>query len=142
MASQSTSMAHLAGAPQLQLQMSSSAAYRCCSQSRGHLGNAQCCNILLVPCQGLPCMPAALLSWPMRKEGLSICSIYNGSLFVCRHQDELFFVSERDGNMELYSRRVKNEVSSRHSYQRMTSDPSLQVRTTLSVGAALSFTLG
>ena len=46
---------------------------------------------------------------------------------VCRRQDELFFVSERDGNMELYNRRVKNEMSSKHSYERMTSDPSMQV---------------
>ena len=44
----------------------------------------------------------------------------------CRHQDEVLFVSERDGNMELYSRRVKNEMSSKKSYQRLTSDPSLQ----------------
>ena len=67
--------------------------------------------------------------------------IHHGSLLVCRHQDELFFVSERDGNMELYSRRVKNEMSSKHSYQRMTFDPSLQVRMTFSTEAALSFTL-
>ncbi|CAL5224175.1 g6815 [Coccomyxa viridis] len=45
-----------------------------------------------------------------------------------RRQDELFFVSERDGNMELYNRRVKNEMSSKHSYERMTSDPSMQDR--------------
>ena len=44
----------------------------------------------------------------------------------CRHQDEVIFVSERDGNMELYSRRVENEMSSKKSYQRLTSDPSLQ----------------
>ncbi len=48
---------------------------------------------------------------------------------MCRRQDELFFVSERDGNMELYNRRVKNEMSSKHSYKRMTSDPSMQVST-------------
>ena len=53
---------------------------------------------------------------------------------VCRRQDELFFVSERDGNMELYNRRVKNEMSSKHSYERMTSDPSMQVGPESSIG--------
>ena len=43
-------------------------------------------------------------------------------------------MSERDGNMELYSRRVKNEMMSKHSYQRLTSDPSLQVNVTFSPG--------
>ena len=58
----------------------------------------------------------------------------HGIISLCRRQDELFFVSERDGNMELYNRRVKNEMSSKHSYERMTSDPSMQVSVQSSVG--------
>ena len=62
-----------------------------------------------------------------------------GSPLLHRHQDELFFVSERDGNMELYSRHVKNEMTFKHSYQRMTSDPSLQVSIILSLGTCTVF---
>ena len=36
-------------------------------------------------------------------------------------------MSERDGNMELYSRKTKNNGSNKHSYERLTSDHSLQV---------------
>lgn len=36
-------------------------------------------------------------------------------------------MSERDGNMELYSRKTKNDGSNKHSYERLTSDHSLQV---------------
>ena len=46
---------------------------------------------------------------------------------LCRHSKELFFVSERNGNMELYSMRTGALESSKHASQRMTHDPSLQV---------------
>ena len=73
------------------------------------------------------CMPAAVREWQCNR-GCNTHGIWS----VCRRQDELFFVSERDGNMELYNRRMKNEMSSKHSYERMTSDPSMQVSAAIS----------
>lgn len=44
-----------------------------------------------------------------------------------RDGENLLFVSERDGNMELYKGHLKHAEDHRHSFKRLTYSPSLQV---------------